>query len=109
MMCIVMMCIGMMCIFQFYHACDMGPWSVYTLCIMPYHVLQYCDFLCSILSIWFTLIAVSEIRQPLYSLSHMVAVIALAMAVEWNLHGLLPYILPMVLGILIIVINFVSI
>lgn len=86
----------------------MGPWSVYRLCIMPYGVLQHLDFFCSILSFWVTLIAVAELRGPLYSLSHMVGAIMLAMAVDWRIHGLLPYLIPIVLGLVIVVASLVS-
>ena len=86
----------------------MGPWSVYRICIMPYSVLQHLDFFCSIMSFWVTLVAVAELEGSLYSVSHMLGAILLAMAVDWKMHGLIPYLVPISIGVIIIVVSFVS-
>ena len=93
---------------QFYHACDVGPWSVYMYCLAPYHVLSYSDFFCSIMSFWMTLMAVAELRRPLVSVAHMACAIALAMGVEWNAFGLVTYVVPFSIGTAVIVVSWVS-
>lgn len=83
----------------FYHACDMHPWSIYTLCIMPYHVLSYCDFLLSIISFWVTLLAMAELPPVVVSVLHMVGVVAFAMGVEWAQHSMFLYIAPITIAV----------
>ena len=91
-----------------YHACDVAGMSVYKECIMPYGVLSYCDFFCSIMSFWVTLIAVAKMPSTLRSVATMVGVFGLAMGVEWQTHGLWPYVVPIGTGISIMIISWVQ-
>ncbi|CAL1547640.1 unnamed protein product [Lymnaea stagnalis] len=46
----------------FYHACDGNRLDRYRLCFVKYDVLQACDFFGSSCSVWFTLVAMAQIR-----------------------------------------------
>ncbi|KAH9496815.1 Transmembrane protein 8B, partial [Bulinus truncatus] len=46
----------------FYHACDGDRLGLYRLCIISFDVLQAADFFGSYCSIWYTLIAMAQIR-----------------------------------------------
>lgn len=108
-MCGVIAVLGLdMCCVQFYHACDMDEWSTYRLCIMPYHVLQYTDFFCSIMSFWVTLMAMAELPFKVKALAHMLAVYAFSMGLTWKQFGILPYAIPISTGALIVVLAWVS-
>jgi uncharacterized membrane protein len=93
---------------QFYHACDQDPFSVYKLCILPYHPLQYADFLLSILSFWVTLLVVSSIQQPWRSLLEMLGAVVLAVIVEWQTHNVVVNLVPICAGVGIVVLSWVS-
>ena len=97
----------MLCFSQFYHACDMAEWSTYRLCIMPYHVLSYCDFFCSVMSFWVTLMAAAELPLKIKSVLHMIAVYAFSMGVAWQQFGYLPYAVPIATGVVLVVISWV--
>lgn len=64
-------------------------------------VLQFCDFFCSILAFWVTLIAISGISPKFSSTLHMVGVVIIAVGVEYNRTGLLVFIIPVGLGVVI--------
>jgi hypothetical protein len=64
-------------------------------------VLQFCDFFCSILAFWVTLIAIAGIPSRAASTLHMVGVLIIAVGVEYNRTGLLVFIIPFGLGVVI--------
>ncbi|CAG2065018.1 unnamed protein product, partial [Timema podura] len=64
-------------------------------------VLQFCDFFCSILAFWVTLIAIAGIPPQITSSLHMVGVFIISVGVEYNRTGLLVFIIPFCLGIFI--------
>ncbi|XP_066997236.1 post-GPI attachment to proteins factor 6 isoform X2 [Anabrus simplex] len=82
----------------FYHACDQ---DFYAYCVTKYEVLQFCDFFCSILAFWVTLIAIAGIPSHVASTLHMIGVLIIAVGVEYNRTGLLVFIIPFGLGVVI--------
>ena len=86
----------------------MSQWSTYILCIMPYNVLSFCDFFCSVLSIWVTLIAMATLKPPLAQLAHTFGMVTLAMGVEWDRHNFLVNAMPAIVGLIIVAVSWVS-
>lgn len=82
----------------FYHACDQ---DFYAYCVIKYEVLQFCDFFCSILAFWVTLVAMAGIPPHIASTLHMMGVLIVAVGVEYNRTGLLVFIIPFGLGVVI--------
>jgi hypothetical protein len=82
----------------FYHACDAGE-DVYSYCLMRLNVLQFCDFYSAILSLWVTLIAMSDIRNVLKSIAHMAGAIGIALGTEYNRTSLWVLVVPALVGL----------
>ncbi|NXN63340.1 TMM8B protein, partial [Himantopus himantopus] len=68
---------------QFYHACDQP--GIVVFCIMEYDVLQFCDFLGSLMSVWVTVIAMARL-QPV--VLYLLGAMLLSMALQMDRHGL---------------------
>lgn len=84
----------------FYHACDAGE-EVYSYCLMRLNVLQFCDFYSAILSLWVTLIAMSDIRSGLKSIAHMSGAVGIALGTEYNRTSLWVLVVPALIGVAI--------
>ncbi|XP_068278003.1 transmembrane protein 8B-like [Nyctibius grandis] len=71
----------------FYHACDQP--GIVVFCIMEYDVLQFCDFLGSLMSIWVTIIAMAQL-QPMIKqvMLYLLGAMLLSMALQMDRHGL---------------------
>lgn len=82
----------------FYHACDAGE-GIYSYCLMRLNVLQFCDFYSAILSLWVTLIAMSDIRNALKSIVHMAGAIGIALGTEYNRTSLWVLVVPALIGL----------
>ncbi|XP_074424497.1 transmembrane protein 8B-like isoform X3 [Larus michahellis] len=67
----------------FYHACDQP--GIVVFCIMEYDVLQFCDFLGSLMSVWVTVIAMARL-QPV--VLYLLGAMLLSMALQMDRHGL---------------------
>jgi hypothetical protein len=82
----------------FYHACDAGE-DIYSYCLMRLNVLQFCDFYSAILSLWVTLIAMSDLRNALKSIAHMAGAIGIALGTEYNRTSLWVLVVPAMIGV----------
>jgi len=82
----------------FYHACDAGE-DIYSYCLMRLNVLQFCDFYSAILSLWITLIAMSDVRSALKSIAHMAGAIGIALGTEYNRTSLWILAIPALVGV----------
>ncbi|ODM99932.1 Transmembrane protein [Orchesella cincta] len=79
-----------------YHACDQ---DIYGYCLTRYAVLQFCDFFCSILAFWVTLIALAKSPPKYDSSLYMLGAVVIAIGVEYNRTGLMVFVFPFALGI----------
>ncbi|XP_069682298.1 transmembrane protein 8B isoform X2 [Periplaneta americana] len=82
----------------FYHACDAGE-DMYSFCLMRLNVLQFCDFYSAILSLWVTLIAMSDVRNALKSIAHMAGAVGIALGTEYNRTSLWVLVVPALVGV----------
>lgn len=82
----------------FYHACDAGE-DIYSYCLMRLNVLQFCDFYSAILSLWVTLIAMSDLRSVLKSIAHVAGAIGIALGTEYNRTSLWVLVVPAMVGV----------
>uniref|UniRef100_A0A8C8RPD2 Transmembrane protein 8B n=1 Tax=Pelusios castaneus TaxID=367368 RepID=A0A8C8RPD2_9SAUR len=71
---------------QFYHACDQP--GIVVFCIMDYDVLQFCDFLGSLMSVWVTVIAMARLQPGVKQVLYLLGAMLLAMALQLDRHGL---------------------
>ncbi|XP_055488086.1 transmembrane protein 8B [Leucoraja erinacea] len=70
----------------FYHACDQP--GIVVFCIMDYDVLQFCDFLGSLMSVWVTVIAMARLQPVLKQILYLLGAMLLSMALQLDRHGL---------------------
>uniref|UniRef100_A0A672ZDK3 Transmembrane protein 8B n=1 Tax=Sphaeramia orbicularis TaxID=375764 RepID=A0A672ZDK3_9TELE len=71
---------------QFYHACDQP--GIVVFCIMEYDVLQFCDFLGSLMSVWVTVIAMARLKSIIKQVLYLLGAMSLSMALQLDRHGL---------------------
>lgn len=64
-------------------------------------MLQFCDFFCSILAFWVTLISLAHLPPSLAAVAHMAGVLMVAVGVEWNRTALVVFLVPVALGLLV--------
>lgn len=79
------------------------------MCIMPFRVLSFCDFLGAMVSFWVTIVTMARLPLHWTSFSYVVAILALAIGVEWDKHSLLTFLVPSVVAMLIMVVAWVSV
>ncbi|XP_069061760.1 transmembrane protein 8B [Pleurodeles waltl] len=70
----------------FYHACDQP--GIVVFCIMEYDVLQFCDFLGSLMSVWVTVIAMARLQPIIKQILYLLGAMLLSMALQLDRHGL---------------------
>ncbi|KAF1640096.1 UNVERIFIED_CONTAM: Transmembrane protein 8B, partial [Eudyptes robustus] len=70
----------------FYHACDQP--GIVVFCIMEYDVLQFCDFLGSLMSVWVTVIAMARLQPMVKQVLYLLGAMLLSMALQMDRHGL---------------------
>ncbi|KAA8592613.1 hypothetical protein FQN60_018068 [Etheostoma spectabile] len=71
---------------SFYHACDQP--GIVVFCIMEYDVLQFCDFLGSLMSVWVTVIAMARLKSIIKQVLYLLGAMSLSMALQLDRHGL---------------------
>ncbi|XP_074640819.1 post-GPI attachment to proteins factor 6-like isoform X2 [Tubulanus polymorphus] len=86
---------------SFYHACDQD--YGYYLCIMPYDILSFCDFLGSISSFWVTILCMAKLQPVLRSSFHTFGILLIAMGVYWDRHGIWIFLVPVITAVLIMI------
>jgi len=86
----------------------MTTWSKYYVCVAPYRSLQFCDFLCSILSFWVTLLAVAKMNRSLRYTVFITGLFALLMPVHMDARSIATNIVPIIVGVIIVLISWVS-
>lgn len=84
----------------FYHACEAGE-DVYYYCMMPLHVLQFCDFFSAILALWVTLVAMADVPPTAKSLLHMAGAVGVALGTEYDRTSLSVFMVPTILGLVL--------
>uniref|UniRef100_A0A8C5LZE6 Transmembrane protein 8B n=1 Tax=Leptobrachium leishanense TaxID=445787 RepID=A0A8C5LZE6_9ANUR len=70
----------------FYHACDQP--GIVVFCIMEYDVLQFCDFLGSLMSVWVTVISMARLQPIIKQILYLLGAMLLSMALQLDRHGL---------------------
>ncbi|KTF96206.1 hypothetical protein cypCar_00002076 [Cyprinus carpio] len=91
---------------QFYHACDQP--GIVVFCIMEYDVLQFCDFLGSLMSVWVTVIAMARLKSIIKQVLYLLGAMALSMALQLDRHGLWNLLGPSLFALGIMAIAWVS-
>lgn len=90
---------------SFYHACDTENIQI---CVFKYDVLQFCDFYSAILSFWVTVVAMSNLPLDIASMAHMAGALGIALAVQSEKTGLWTFVVPVVAGIALMLLSWVS-
>lgn len=88
-----------MCASALYHACDA---DLSPICVLRPSVLQYCDFLTAVVSLWVTLLCLAEVSMPLRTLVSTFGTLCIAIAVENDRTGFLVIALPAGLGLTLV-------
>ena len=86
--------------FQLFHACDQ---EVFSFCLMKYSVLQFCDYFSAVLTFWVTVLAMGSLPEQIKSLLQIVGAVGVALAVEYDRNGALTFIVPALMGILVLI------
>lgn len=89
---------------SFYHACDAGE-NVISFCITKLSVLQFSDFYSGLLAIWVTLIAMAYLNDNLSWILHISGCIVLAFCTTYDKTALWVFLLPSLVGLVIIAIS----
>ena len=83
-----------------FHACDQ---EVFSFCLMKYSVLQFCDSYTATLTFWVTVLAMGGPPEQIKSLLQIVGAVGVALAVEHDRHGAFTFIVPALLGIIVLI------
>ncbi|CAN8004203.1 unnamed protein product [Ixodes hexagonus] len=86
----------------FYHACDA---ELSVICVLRPSVLQYCDFLTAVVSLWVTLLCLADLSSPVRTLVSTFGVLCIAIAVENDRTGFLVIALPIALGLTLVFVS----
>lgn len=86
-----------------YHACDSHGY-----CIYDYNTLQLSDFFSSVVSVWFTLVAMLKMRSIWQQTLNITAVFAIFVGVQLSRFGVLILAIPGGLGLMFVLLSFVS-
>ena len=75
---------------------------------MKYSVLQFCDFFTATLAYWVTVLAMGALPEQIRSLLQIVGAVGVALGVEYDRHGAFTFLVPGLLGVLVLVVSWVS-
>lgn len=92
---------------QFYHACDQPEFNY---CLMPYTVLQFGDFYSALTSVWLTafIVAKPSVSEEISSAISIAGAVSIAMAVHYNPTSFASFVVPIVFGLLLIAVCWVT-
>lgn len=81
----------------------------FSFCLMKYEVLQFCDFYSAILSVWVTIVAIAGLNEMITSIAHMSGALGIALGVEYQKTGFWVFVIPFVIGVVILILSWVSV
>lgn len=93
-------------LFQFYHACKGDVITLF--CLFPYDTMGFMDYICSLLSFWVTLIAMSKIPERSKYFFYILGTLGIVFEAKYATHGLATFMVPFVLGVVIMLGSWVS-
>ena len=85
----------------------MNSWSLYGYCIAKYGTLQFADFMLSLLSFWFTLIAMSRIQSAHILTLSTFGVVVVAILMHYNSTGVWRNVIPIASGAILVIVTWV--
>ncbi|KAK9877559.1 hypothetical protein WA026_018664 [Henosepilachna vigintioctopunctata] len=89
---------------SFYHACDVGDYSI-QFCLTTHASLQFGDFFSALLSIWGTMLAISDLDVRYRSTLYVLAAILVSYCTVIDKRGVWIFLLVTIPGLLIIIIS----
>lgn len=97
--------------FQFssklYHACDSD--SAHSFCIMPLNTLHYADHYFMLLTLWITLVSLSNLSKKLKNFLHFLGTIFLSLIVEYDRTSIWSLVISITVGLFVLISSCVSI
>ncbi|KAG8187007.1 hypothetical protein JTE90_005776 [Oedothorax gibbosus] len=87
-----------------FHACDA---EVFSHCVLRKDVLQFGDTFLAILSVWFTLVVMSEFSRTFQTCVQVIGAVIIGCIVQYERDGMLVFLLPFSLGLVVLVTSWV--
>ncbi|XP_048255947.1 transmembrane protein 8B-like isoform X2 [Haliotis rufescens] len=88
-----------------YHACDGDRIAMYKYCMMDYNILSFCDFLSSVCSLWFTIVAMARVQAPITVILQVAALLVLPIGVLKDHTSLWLIVVPLLCGVVLLAVS----